>query len=249
MNTDVLVIDSVTTQNGEVFMAWAPSSSIDVVDYYVLRRDAAGSWVPIDTLKPGATMPYKIKGSVETVKDFYKVVSADSCGNISSDLLVLAANNMVLTENMDPCEGVMRLRWNTYKGWGAVQNYQVWMEETPNGGATTVSMIGLVGPNDSTFNQRNLNCGTTYCYYIKAVDTSGTLFSSSNRICINSLAVQGSRLLYLAKTSVREDRAVELVCFIDKDADIVDFDVKRADELGGPFRSLGRLPKPITGPW
>jgi gliding motility-associated-like protein len=249
VNNDQLVIDSVTTQNGEVFMAWTPGSSNDIVDYYVLRRDAAGNWVPIDTVKPGATMPYKIKGSVETVKDFYKVVSTDSCGNISSDLLVRAANNIVLTENMDPCEGVMRLRWNTYKGWGAVKNYQIWMEETPNGGATVVSMIGTVGPNDSTFNQRNLNGGTTYCYYIKAVDTSETLYSSSNRICINSLAVQRSRLLYLAKASVREDRAVELVCFIDKDADIVDFDVQRADELGGPFRSLGRLPKPITGPW
>ena len=249
VNTDQLIIDSVTTQNGEVFMAWTPGSSNDIVDYYVLRRDAAGSWVPIDTLKPGTTMPYKIKGSVETVKDFYKVVSADSCGNISSDLLVRAANNMVLTENMDPCEGVMRLRWNTYKGWGAVKNYQIWMEETPSGGATVVSLIGTVGPNDSTFNQRNLNGGTTYCYYIKAVDTSETLYSSSNRICINSLAVQRSRLLYLAKASVREDRAVELVCFIDKDADIVDFDVQRADELGGPFKSLGRLPKPITGPW
>jgi len=249
VNTDAIVIDSVTTLNAEVFMSWTPGSSNDIVDYYVLRRDAAGSWVPIDTVKPGTVMPYKVKGAVETVKDFYKVVSADSCGNISSDLLVRAANNIVLTENMDPCEGVMRLRWSTYRGWGAVKNYQIWMEETPTGGATTLSMIGLVGPNDSTFNQRNLNGGTTYCYYIKAVDTSETLFSTSNKICINSLAVQRSRLLYLAKTSVREDRAVELVCFIDKEADIVDFDVQRADELGGPFRSLGRLPKPITGPW
>jgi hypothetical protein len=68
----------------------------------------------------------------------------------------------------------MRLRWNTYKGWTAVKNYQVWMEETPNGGATTVSMIGMVGPNDSTFNQRNLNGGTTYCSYLTAGDATET---------------------------------------------------------------------------
>jgi len=109
--------------------------------------------------------------------------------------------------------------------------------------------VGIKGPNDSTFSMRNLSSGTTYCWYARAVDTAATKTSSSNKVCITSLAVQRSRLLYLAKASVREDDGVELVCFIDRDADIVHFDVQRADELGAPFKSLGLLPKPITGPW
>jgi gliding motility-associated-like protein len=96
---------------------------------------------------------------------------------------------------------------------------------------------------------RNLSSGTTYCWYVRAIDTATVKTASSNKVCITSLAVQRSRLLYLAKTSVRDDNGVELVCFIDKDADIVHFDVQRADELGAPFKSLGLLPKPITGPW
>ncbi|MSP65413.1 MAG: hypothetical protein EXR22_01625 [Flavobacteriaceae bacterium] len=250
VNTDVLVIDSVSVVNGQVVIAWAPGTSNDIVDYYLLKL-TSGTWSPIDTIKPGTTMPYSIPGSIESVKDHYKIISSDSCGNLSSDLLVTAANNMVLTENMDPCEGVMRLRWNTYRGWGpaGVKQYELWMEETPTGGVTSKTLVGIKGPTDSTFSMRNLNSGTTYCWYARAVDTATSKTSSSNKVCITSLAVQRSRLLYLAKASVREDDGVELVCFIDRDADIVHFDVQRADELGAPFKSLGLLPKPITGPW
>ena len=250
VNADVLSIDSVSVVNGQVVIAWAPGTSNDIVDYYLYKL-TSGTWTPIDTIKPGTTMPYTIPGSIESVKDHYKILSADSCGNTSSDLLATAANNMVLTENMEPCEGIMRLRWNTYRGWGTVgvKQYEVWMEETPTGGVTTKTLVGIKGPNDSTFSMRNLSSGTTYCWYVRAVDTAALKTSSSNKVCITSLAVQRSRLLYLAKVSVREDDGVELVCFIDRDADIVHFDVQRADELGAPFKSLGLLPKPITGPW
>jgi gliding motility-associated-like protein len=61
--------------------------------------------------------------------------------------------------------------------------------------------------------------------------------------------VQRSRLLYLAKASVRNDNAVELVTFIDKDADIIHFDLQRADRDGAPFTSLGLIPKPVSPPW
>ncbi|MEY3712296.1 MAG: hypothetical protein RL104_1079, partial [Bacteroidota bacterium] len=251
VNADVIVIDSVSVVNGQVVISWTPGTSNDIVDYYLLKLGAGGVWSPIDTIKPGTAMPYVIPGSIESVKDQYKVISADSCGNMSSDLLVRAANNMVLSENMDPCEGIMRLRWNTYKGWGVggVKQYEIWMEETPNGGATTLTLVGIKSGNDSTFSMRNLSSGTTYCWYVRAIDTATVKTASSNKVCITSLAVQRSRLLYLAKTSVRDDNGVELVCFIDKEADIVHFDVQRADELGAPFKSLGLLPKPITGPW
>jgi gliding motility-associated-like protein len=53
----------------------------------------------------------------------------------------------------------------------------------------------------------------------------------------------------MAKTSVRSDNAVELVTFIDKDADIIHFDLQRADRDGAPFTSLGLIPKPVTAPW
>ncbi len=143
----------------------------------------------------------------------------------------------------------MRLRWNQYRGWaGGVKEYRVLADVTPPGGPTQPGvLLATKAPGDTAFNTRDLIGGWSYCYYIKAVDTAGQL--SPNEVCINSLAVQRSRLLYLAKTSVRNDNAVELVTFIDKDADIIHFDLQRADRDGAPFTSLGLIPKPVSPPW
>ena len=65
---------------------------------------------------------------------------------------------------------------------------------------------------------------------------------------MNSLAVQRSRILYMAKTSVRSDDAVDLVCYVDKDADIIYYDLQRADKPGSAYSSLGKIPKPVIQP-
>ena len=251
-NTDVLKIDSVTVNGGTALISWTPGTNGDIVNYDILEWVPGTGWSSIATVPNTVSMPYPLPGAApgSSVKR-YKVMSTDSCGNQSSDLLVAAHNNMLLTENMDPCEGIMRLRWNQYRGWaGGVKEYRVLADVTPPGGPTQPGvLLATKAPGDTAFNTRDLIGGWSYCYYIKAVDTAGQRFSSSNEVCINSLAVQRSRLLYLAKASVRNDNAVELVTFIDKDADIIHFDLQRADRDGAPFTSLGLIPKPVSPPW
>ena len=251
-NTDVLKIDSVTVNGGTALISWTPGTNGDIVNYDILEWVPGTGWNSIATVPNTVSMPYPLPGAApgSSVKH-YKVMSTDSCGNQSSDLLVAAHNNMLLTENMDPCEGIMRLRWNQYRGWaGGVKEYRVLADVTPPGGPTQIGvLLATKAPGDTAFNTRDLIGGWSYCYYIRAVDTAGQRFSSSNEVCINSLAVQRSRLLYLAKTSVRNDNAVELVTFIDKDADIIHFDLQRADRDGAPFTSLGLIPKPVSPPW
>ena len=251
-NTDVLKIDSVTVNGGTALISWTPGTNGDIVNYDILEWVPGTGWNSIATVPNTVSMPYPLPGATpgSSVKR-YKVMSTDSCGNQSSDLLVAAHNNMLLTENMDPCEGIMRLRWNQYRGWaGGVKEYRVLADVTPPGGPTQIGvLLATKAPGDTAFNTRDLIGGWSYCYYIRAVDTAGQRFSSSNEVCINSLAVQRSRLLYLAKTSVRNDNAVELVTFIDKDADIIHFDLQRADRDGAPFTSLGLIPKPVSPPW
>ena len=251
-NTDVLKIDSVSVNGGTALISWTPGTNGDIVNYDILEWVPGTGWNSIATLPNTVSMPYPLPGATpgSSVKR-YKVMSTDSCGNQSSDLLVASHNNILLTENMDPCDGIMRLRWNQYRGWaGGVKEYRVLADVTPPGGPTQMGvLLATKSPGDTAFNTRDLIGGWSYCYYIKAVDTAGQRFSSSNEVCINSLAVQRSRLLYLAKASVRSDNAVELVTFIDKDADIVHFDLQRADRYGAPFTSLGLIPKPISPPW
>jgi gliding motility-associated-like protein len=145
---------------------------------------------------------------------------------------------------------VLRLKWNTYRGWsGGVGAYRVLADVTPPGGPTQVGVLfATKTATDSAFNTKAIIGGWNYCFYIQAVDTGITHFSTSNEICMNSLAVQRSRILYMAKASVRPDNAVELVCYVDKDADIIHFDLQRAETPGAAYTSLGMIPKPVIQP-
>jgi gliding motility-associated-like protein len=128
---------------------------------------------------------------------------------------------------------------------------------TPPGAPTQTGKLLATLPGNSnpqpgqfvTYSSRDVISGHSYCYYVRAVDTSGTRRSTSNQQCINGLVVKSSRLLYLARTAVRADKAIDMVVFIDKEADVINFDVQRSDEPGMPFISLGKLPKPSCGPY
>jgi gliding motility-associated-like protein len=256
VNTDAMALDSVSVQGPNAVLSWQPSKSGDIVNYIVLRGNGA-TWTPLATVPAGQPMPYVIPGlDPNTTIGLYKVISVDSCGNQSSDLLVPYHNNMLLNENIDPCEAILRLTWNAYLGWpGGVSKYQVLADVTPPGGPTQIGVLlaTLPGnPNPSpgsfvTYSSRDVISGYSYCYYVRAVDTSGTLHSTSNQKCINGLVVNNSDLLYIARTTVRSDKAIDLVLFLDKMADVIYYDVQRADDPSMPFISLGKLPKPSAG--
>ncbi len=258
VNTDAMALDSISVQGTNAVLSWTPSKSGDVVDYIVLKGNGA-TWTPLATVPAAQPMPYVVPGlDPNTQIGTYKVISVDSCGNQSSDLLVPHHNNMLLNENIDPCEGILRLTWNAYLGWpGGVDKYLVLADVTPPGAPTQTGVLLATLPGNSnpqpgqfvTYSSRDVISGYSYCYYVRAVDTSGTLRSTSNQQCINGLVVKSSRLLYLARTAVRADKAIDMVVFIDKEADVINFDVQRSDEPGMPFISLGKLPKPSSGPW
>ena len=55
--------------------------------------------------------------------------------------------------------------------------------------------------------------------------------------------------MYLAKAHVRSDNSIETVVFIDRDADVIHYDIQRADNFTSSFTSLGLIPKPVMAPW
>jgi gliding motility-associated-like protein len=159
---------------------------------------------------------------------------------------------MYLNVNSDPCEGFVRLRWNTYKEWTqtAVGKYEVFANITPPGGPTQYRVLVFQGSaSDSAYRHTNVQKGYEYCYYVQATDTTGLYTSTSNSSCISSLVVQGSRLLYLGHATVKTDESIEIYAFIDGEADVIDYGIERADDSIGPYIVLGRIPKPTTGPW
>ena len=251
-----VVFDSVTVGGGNIAaMSWAASNDSDVVYYVIYREDNSGFLVPIDSVTAAAyatSMPYSYAlSNAENQKETFVVTAVDSCGNQSSVGNTVSSSTIYLQVGVDPCDGYARLRWNTYSEWTQTDpaEYNVYVDITDPLGGTVQGVLLKGGNLDTTFNHYGIINGYTYCYYVRAVDTTGTITSTSNRVCNSSAVVQGSKVLYLGRASVNSQNGVDLYAYIDKDADVIDYQVQRADDEVGPYLTIGNVSKPVMGPW
>lgn len=252
INNDSLPLAYATVQNGQAVLDFPATAYGDVLTYEVLQRQPGIGWQSVATVPVGTPMPYTVPTSVAgTQAETYKVVSVDSCGNQSSDLIVPAHTTMYLEGDLNPCDARMRLEWNNYVGWeGGVHRYYIMADVTPAGGPTNTGV--LLGTNlgdDTVFVQENLQSGAVYCYYIMAVDTSMTDTAISSEYCINSSVVVGSQLQYMARATVQNDGSVETWTFIDQNADVEEYMIQRAEDELGPWLTIGIVPKPTAPPY
>ena len=197
-------------------------------------------------------MPYIYQlSNAENESEEYVITAIDSCGNQSSVGNTIPSSTMYLFLGIDPCDGYARIRWNTYKTWTQTQpkEYNLYCDITDPLGGVISGVLLKGGTLDTTFNHYGIINGYSYCYYVRAVDTTGTITSTSNKICNSSAVVQGSKVLYLGRASVTSQNGIDLYAYIDKDADVIDYQIQRADAEIGPYLTIGNVAKPALGPW
>ncbi|MDX5427914.1 MAG: hypothetical protein LPK79_07410, partial [Bacteroidota bacterium] len=137
-NLDVIRIDSVSVANGQSIAAWSQTTQGDATDYIVLKFIQGQGWVPVDTVPVGTQTWTYANSQATTMIENFKVVTMDSCGNVSSELNTKYHRNIWLRSNLDACDNKMRLSWNSYKNWpGGVQEYRVMVDETDDLGNFT----------------------------------------------------------------------------------------------------------------
>lgn len=252
INNDELELFYATVENGQAKLKWPATNAGDVTDYIILQNQPGTGWVNVATVPAGGLTEFVLPGSTaDQQSETYKVVSIDSCGNQSSDLLVRAHTTMYLDGKLNPCDAIMELKWNQYKGWlGGVKNYEIMADVVPpSGPAQNGVLLGTNPSNDTTFIHDNMIQGATYCYYIRAVDTAGVDTSLSSQHCINSSIVIRSKIQYMARASVQIDGSVDLWAFIDGNADVLEYQIQRAEDTLGPWVTLGTVPKPTSAPY
>ncbi len=253
INNDRLELEYATVNNnGKAEITWPASNSGDVVEYQVLQRQAGVGWVSVANVPVGSPVPFEIPTSNAAAQaETYKVTSVDSCGNQSSDLLVNAHTTMFLDGDLNPCDGIMFLEWNQYRGWdGGVSEYTIFADVIPATGAPqTGVLIAMNAGDDTNYVHRDLQPGAQYCYYIVAEDTAGSTTARSSEYCINSSIVVGSKIQYMARATVQNDGSVETVTYIDGNADVSEYQVQRAEKLLGPWITVGVVPKPTAAPF
>ena len=251
-----VLFDSVSVAGGNLSaLSWKSSSDSDVVYYVIYREDNSGFFIPIDSISASdwaTSMPWVYNlSNAENQSENFVVTAVDSCGNQSSVGNTIPSSSIHLQIGIDPCDGFARIRWGTYKTWTQTQplEYNLYADITDPVGGTISGVLLKGGTLDTTFNHYGIINGYTYCYYVKAVDTTRTVSSTSNRVCNSSAVVQGSRVLYLGRASVNSQNGVDMYAYIDKDADVIDYQIQRADDEIGPYLTIGNVAKPALGPW
>ena len=231
-----------------------PIDSIeDIVSYYLLFNDPLQGWIVVDTIPAGTPSPYRWPGSLaDTRSEEFKVISVDSCGIESDDLAVTPNNTIYLRSDLDKCEGRLSLNWNEYAEFpNGVHGYRVRLRTTePDGTQIPETIVKIASANDTEFNQNFLQKDYTYCYIIEAFDSIAGLTSTSNEVCIDAAVPQQSRQLYNAQVTNDLSRdALDLTVYIDGQADVQSFQIERAPQFYGPYRTIANIQKPQAPPY
>ncbi len=259
INTDVIAIDSVAVNaRGIAILSWQPSTYGDVIKYYLLYNDPKTGWKIVDTIPVGTLMPYEWTASeADTRSEEFKIISIDSCGNQSDELVAQSYNTIYLRSRLNKCEEYSRVSWNSYnrfpKGAGG---YYLWVQITDNNGNTSSKMLlHATSADDTTYVHRKLLKDYQYCYIVQAYNITGLITSSSNETCIKATIPQKSRLLYLAQVTNDPNQGalnrgvLILKVYIDKDADVLSFTIERSLDYYGHYEIVGEVVKPTTAPY
>ncbi|MEO5643039.1 MAG: gliding motility-associated C-terminal domain-containing protein [Bacteroidia bacterium] len=228
-------LDSVSVSSvNSAFISWQPSTSPDAIGY-VLYQYINGIWTAIDTLfginNTSYTNPISNSGQQS---ESYVVASLDSCGNIS--IFSTVHHTLFARKSYDICDATATLYWNSYINFpGGSGGYEIYVSD--NGGP--FSLLGTTNANDSDFVHAGLTQFHTYCYYIVAYNTTHTITSRSEVVCVFADVPVQPLYNYLRVATVAGSNTVTLKAFVDAAADVPSYNIYRADSLTAGWVLIG----------
>ncbi len=242
---DQIIIDSVTVNilNGLAEISWNQSPNNDVIAY-VIYQLINGLWTPLDTMHGiNNTFYQHINSNAFNESESFRISAIDSCSN--DGLQSIEHNTIFLQNYLNVCTGENTLTWNNYGTWPTgVLEYEIYFTEN-NG---PLNLLSTVPASNTSIIHNNLVQFSNYCYYIRAYDVSGIRSSTSNELCVFADIPLWPSFEYLNKATISLNNQVDISCFTDITADIVEFRIERSTQPAGPFNTIGFVPANATNP-
>lgn len=230
------LLDSVSvTCAGQTMIGWNPSSYGDCAGYVIYQWNGS-NFTQIGTVSGINNTVYTTTNTSASSASYgYAVASIDSCGNLGT-FSTNGQFTIFLKTKYDVCSKSVNLTWNAYTNMPqGVALYKIY--RSINGGPYVY--IGNV--NGNSYDDLNLTPGKTYCYKVRAVNTTNTITSSSNCSCFVATAPPASSFVYLRSASVDADQSVLVNLYCDTLVPCKGFNVLRSDD-GITFSSYGFVP-------
>ena len=193
--------------NGQTVLGWAPSISPDC-NGYIIYQVINNANIPIDTIYGINNTAYTYTNTTAQGNSLDFVVAAiDSCNNVSP--LSSGQETIFLQSTYDICSKSALLKWNNIQlPLGTIQ-YHIYASIN----ASSFTLIDSTSNNQYT--HANLIYNSNYCYYIRAVNKTRTITTSSNRTCFNAHGAFTANFIYTRFASVNDEQSVQLAFYID----------------------------------
>ncbi len=224
---DKPVLDSVSVnENGNVELGWQASDSADVAGYIIYRLEG-NIWVETDTVF-GKENTFYIDSAVNAcqVNRQYSIASIDSCGNKSPGTFSLPQRPIFLYPvGYSTCALEDTLRWEAYiNASPPLEKYQIYVSENGAG----FSLAGEVPATQFRFIHQNLNYGSTYYYFVRAVFGNKTASSCTKEVF--TADYNRPQFAYLANADVLPGNTVELTLHVDTAVKQSGWQILRSDD-------------------
>jgi len=241
---DTPVLDSVSLENlttGSVYVSWFPCDSPDVASYVIFRQIAT-LWDPIDTIPAPATLyidnSYIPAAAANAHPELYRIAAIDFAGNISAMTPpALYHNTMYLFPYLDSinCQTAIKLRWNKYINWSeGVKYYTIFV----NVNSTSWDSLTTVDGNTNEYFHQNLTDNTHYCYFVRAVSYNGRT-STSNQNCFFVNLPNYPSFINADYATVNSNNQIEVSFTLDTSSIVKkNYILYRAENYSGPFVTL-----------
>jgi gliding motility-associated-like protein len=233
---DSITVDPLTQQ---AFLTWDVNPSADTEGYIIYRWNGT-IWVPVDTV-PGINNNtwVDLTGIPCDQVETYNIAAFDSCGNTSP--MGLEHKTIHTTLTVDPCQDEISVTWTDYINMNpGVTDYEIWVSENGN-----LPLLQTTVPSSTlTYQHAGLNSGSTYCYYIHAVN-GGTSSSTACVACIDMVKPGQPQYAYLRTATVVNNNHVTLKAYIDDLPSITEYRIMRsATGAPGSFAQIGTVTPP-----
>lgn len=235
------VIKSVTvdTSNNLGIINWNPSTPNDTRGYIILKN-IAGSWVPIDTVYGINNTTYQYSSSsAASGSECFGIAAFDSCyyGSPLTPNTSAMSNphcSVYVNHIYTACDKSINLAWNQYSGWRTgINTYQIL--QSING--TNNTKIGATTA--SNFLIPNIKPDSLYCFVIQSISADLNDTSLSNKICLNTIYPYISDTNYLQVVTVKSENRIDLRIFTTASNTIKGYDILRSDDNGANFNQIG----------
>ncbi len=203
-------VDSISVlPNGNTIIAWNIPKDLDIVKYQIFKKTGGidQALTPYINGINNTNFTYTINVANNGWVGLY-VSAIDSCNNISTyDSL---PRTMFLTSKYDSCAYKTNLSWTPYRNMPqGVLEYRIYYS------VNNSAFLQVGSTTQTNFVHTNVQPSANCCYFIRAINTSKTITSSSNRNCFFTQQLQAANFIYIKTATVIDKKTVQLKLYLD----------------------------------